>query len=95
MSGPIAPVSASPASAPASTDRAEKLRHAAHDFESLLVKQLLTTAKITGEGKAGGYGDMAVDALATGIEKAGGLGLANRIAAALSPGAKASGSRGL
>lgn len=98
MSGRISPVGALPATAataqaspvhaaPGSPDakRAEKLHHAAHEFESLFVKQLLTTAKIMGEGKSSGYADMAVDALTTGIEKAGGLGLGRRIEDALSP----------
>ncbi len=47
------------------------------------MKQLLTAAKIGGE-KSTGYADMAVDALATGVEKAGGLGLARRLEETLS-----------
>jgi Rod binding domain-containing protein len=65
--------------------RVEKLRHAATEFESILVKQLLKAAKIGGAGaeKANGYADMAVDALASGIEGGGGLGLARRIEEAI------------
>jgi Rod binding domain-containing protein len=90
MNGPISPVRVAPApatNADVDPKRAEKLRTAAHEFESLLVKQLLTAAKITGEGKASGYADMAVDALTSGVQKAGGLGLAKRIEEALSPAA--------
>jgi Rod binding domain-containing protein len=62
--------------------RAEKLRTAATEFESVLVKQLLKSAKLGGSGedeKTSGYGDMAVDALASAVESGGGLGLARRI----------------
>src|SRR5260370_30268302 len=66
----------------AAADHAVKLHRATQEFESLLVKQLLTAAKIGGDAK-GGYGDMAIDAMANGIEKGGGLGLARRIEEAL------------
>jgi len=62
--------------------RAEKVQQAARDFESVLVRQLLKATKMGGDSK-GGYGDMAVDALADGIEKGGGLGLAQCIQKAL------------
>ncbi len=68
---------------PTPTDpRIAKLKTAATEFESLLVKQLLKAAKLGGSGgdeKSNGYGDMAVDALATAVERGGGLGLASRI----------------
>jgi Rod binding domain-containing protein len=79
MSAPISPVALKPAPVEADPRRAEKLHEAARDFESLLVKQLLTAAKIGGDPKGSGYADMAVDALAKGIEKGGGMGLAKRI----------------
>ncbi|MBV9947584.1 MAG: hypothetical protein JOZ69_12090 [Myxococcales bacterium] len=66
--------------------RLDKARHAASEFESMLVKQLLKAAHIgatAGSEKANGYGDMAVDALASAIEHGGGLGLSNRIQQAL------------
>jgi Rod binding domain-containing protein len=69
--------------------RAEKVQHAAAEFESILVKQLLKAAKLGGSGgdeKANGYADMAVDALASAIEQGGGLGLARRIQDAISTG---------
>jgi Rod binding domain-containing protein len=85
MTAPISPVGA-PRAAPVAPpdERTEKLRRVARDFESLLVKQLLTAAKVGGAAAAkGGYGDMAIEALATGIEKGGGLGFGDRIAEAL------------
>lgn len=88
MSANVAPVTGPHAPPPATHDkRADKLRHAASEFEGILVKQLLKAAKLgspNGEEKANGYADMAVDALASGIERAGGLGLARRIEESLS-----------
>lgn len=92
MSRAIAPVAAQPAQVaaqPTSHAEVEKLRHAAKEFESILVKQLLKASKIGaagGEEKANGYADMAVDALTSAIEKGGGLGLARRIEAAIGHG---------
>jgi hypothetical protein len=86
MSAPIAPVTAQPpvaGAAAADAHKLEKLHKATEDFESILVKQLLNAAKLGGQ-KSSGYADMAVDALATGVEKSGGLGLARRLEAALS-----------
>jgi Rod binding domain-containing protein len=81
-------VKASKALAPnaqARDPRADKLRHAATEFESMMVKQLLKSAKLGGgaEDKSNGYGDMAVDALASSVERGGGLGLAHRIEEAI------------
>ena len=59
------------------------LRHAAQQFEAVFVRQLLTIAKVSGGSQAGGYNDMAIEALATGITCAGGLGLARQIEHAL------------
>jgi Rod binding domain-containing protein len=90
MSSGIAPIVATPgAVSPATDPRLSKLRQAASEFESLLLKQLLAAAKIGGNGsdeKASGYADMAVDALATSIERGGGLGLAHRIEQAVAHG---------
>lgn len=84
MSSPVAPLATqTPPQATDADRRVAKLHHAAQAFESILVKQMLTEAKVAGE-KASGYTDMAVDALATGVEKAGGLGLARRIEESLS-----------
>ena len=74
------------ASAALDPKKLAKLRSAAHEFESLLVKQLLKSAKMgqTGDAdKSNGYGDMAVDAMASAVEKGGGLGLAKRIEEAI------------
>lgn len=89
MSAPIANLKATAATStasaagPADPRRTAKVAKAAHEFESILVKQLLSAAKVGGANPSG-YADMAVDALATGVEKAGGLGLARRIEEALS-----------
>ncbi len=86
MSNLIARIAARPAAVPSVKDaRTEKLEKAAGEFESLFVKQLLKEAKIGGDQKSGGYADMAVDALATGIQRGGGLGLAKRIEEAMAP----------
>lgn len=84
MSSPVSPLGGMPTlQAPsAEARRSEKVVQAAHDFESVLVRQLLKATKMGGDSK-GGYGDMAVDALADGIEKGGGLGLAQCIQKAL------------
>jgi Rod binding domain-containing protein len=91
MSNNIAPVSSALAAIGTTGSnhepRADKIRHAATEFETILVKQLLKAAKLGGPGgdeKANGYADMAVDALASGIEQGGGLGLARRLEEALS-----------
>ncbi|HZU82667.1 MAG TPA: hypothetical protein VE987_07115 [Polyangiaceae bacterium] len=68
--------------------RADKVHHAAAEFESMLVKQLLKAARVggaAGSEKTSAYGDMAVDALASAVERGGGLGLARRIEQTLCP----------
>ncbi len=72
------------AAAAAHDPRMAKLKSAATEFESLLVKQLLKSAKLGGSGSGGdeksnGYADMSVDALASAVERGGGLGLARQI----------------
>lgn len=59
------------------------LDKAAQELETSFVRQLLQSAKIGGKGSENGYGSMAVDALATGIQSGGGLGLARSIERAL------------
>lgn len=59
------------------------LEKAAEELETSFVRQLLQSAKIGGKGAENGYGSMAVDALAKGIQSGGGLGLARQIEAAL------------
>lgn len=60
------------------------LARAAAEMESVFVRHLLEAAKIGGPSGQSGYGSMAVDALATGIQQGGGLGLTRRIEEALS-----------
>lgn len=61
----------------------EEAAKVGRDFEAILVRQMLTQTKVA--GKAGGYADMAVEALASSISAAGGLGMSQAIAAALGP----------
>jgi|GEM_PF-1347947 len=56
------------------------LHRVASEFEAMLLRQLLHTSKM---GGGGSYGDMAVDALATGISDAGGIGLTRQLEAVL------------
>jgi Rod binding domain-containing protein len=77
------PIAARPIATPAEhKENAPKpsaaLRHVAVEFESVLLKQLLTSAHALGK-QNGGYADMALDALSGGIAKAGGIGLATAI----------------
>ena len=84
MTSPIAPVGAvAPVAPDGGPTRAapSDLHRVASDFESLLLRQLLNAAKMG--GGAGSYGDMAVDALATGISQAGGIGLIRQLEAVL------------
>ena len=89
MTSAIAPLSSHAVAQAAHDPNADKLRRAATEFESLLVKQLLKAANMGGSGggeKASGYTDMTVDALASAIERGGGLGLARRIEQAIGHG---------
>jgi len=67
---------------PDAKKRAEAAK-AGRDFEAILVRQLLAQTNIAGKG--GGYGDMAVEALATSVTSAGGMGLGRAIEEALAP----------
>jgi Rod binding domain-containing protein len=59
------------------------LHKAAEELETSFLHQLLESAKIGGKDAKNGYGSMAVDALAQGIQAGGGLGLARQIERAL------------
>jgi Rod binding domain-containing protein len=75
---------ASTTSSTAKTGDAKKREDAAkagREFEAILVRQMLAQTKIA--GKSGGYGDMAVEALATSVTQAGGLGMGRAIEDAL------------
>lgn len=83
-----APASAAAAGAAAkspSKEDKEKARviDAAKQFEGIFVRQLLDSAKIMGPKGSSGYGSMAVESLADGVVRAGGLGLARQIESAL------------
>ena len=57
----------------------KKLDEAAKGFEQIFVQQLLKTANFASQLKSGGYGTMAMDAMASGITKGGGMGLSDMI----------------
>jgi Rod binding domain-containing protein len=61
-----------------------RLEKAAREMEGVFIRQLVAAAKLGGKSGESGYGAMATDALATGIQQGGGLGLAKRIEDALS-----------
>ena len=84
---PAKPADAAPAKSSGSGGIASpqgKLDKACHDFEGVLLRQLLTVSKV-GEQAGSGYGGMVIDALSSAIEGAGGLGLSEQIRAALEP----------
>lgn len=69
---------ASAAAAAAAEKKAKDVHETALGFEELLVKQLLSSANVVPNAKQG-YGAMALDALASSITRAGGLGLAKNL----------------
>lgn len=84
MSDAINPVGPTATPASAATPHAttpSDLHRVASEFEAMLLRQLLHTAKMG--SAAGSYGDMAVDALATGVSQAGGIGLTRQLEAVL------------
>jgi Rod binding domain-containing protein len=78
---PLAMTTVQAAKPATTTDAAAKKKeeHAkvGRDFEAILVRQMLTQAKVA--GKSGGYADMAVESLATSVTSAGGLGMGRAI----------------
>ena len=80
---PVGPAATTTTPATAATTRTapSDLHRVASEFEAMLLRQLLHTAKMG--SAAGSYGDMAVDALATGISEAGGIGLTRQLEAVL------------
>ncbi|MBX3209335.1 MAG: hypothetical protein KF764_30155 [Labilithrix sp.] len=76
-----APAPAAPAPG-SETKAAEDVAKVGRDFEAILVRQMLSSTKVAGKG--GGYADMAVEALASSISAAGGLGMGRAIEQAIS-----------
>jgi Rod binding domain-containing protein len=60
-----------------------KIHEVAREFEAMLVRQMLTAAGVGGKDKESAYAGMEIDALANGVTKGRGLGLAQKIADAL------------
>lgn len=89
----IAPLGPAPAPAANAAKIDPKLAHVAREFETIFVKELLKTTKLEKEGAMGGYGSMAVDALASGIEGSGGIGLARALEDALARGVQSTAQR--
>lgn len=85
-----APGAGEGASAPNPAADTSRVREAAKQFEGIFVRQLLEAAKIMGPKGSQGHGAMAVESLADGVVRAGGLGLARQIEVALSGTALAS-----
>jgi Rod binding domain-containing protein len=67
----------------ASQDEGAKLKAAADQFEAVFVRQLLKASRFGEDMGEAGYGGMALEALADGVTKQGGLGLARAIEDAL------------
>lgn len=82
MTTPIGPAGSPASSLATSAAPASDLRRMASEFESMLLRQLLNASKM-GQGQ-GGYAEMAVESMADGISRAGGVGLARQIERALS-----------
>lgn len=74
----------SAASATSKEEHAEKVardaKKAGGEFEAILVRQMLTSARV---GGTSGYADMAVEAVANAVTAGGGLGLGRQIADAI------------
>lgn len=68
--------------AAAATKKEQDAHKVGGDFEAILVRQMLSKAKIGGEGA---YGDMAVEAMANAVTKGGGIGLGRVIENQLAP----------
>lgn len=66
--------------APAKKDHTKEIRDAADAFEAILLRQMLSSAKVAGKGS---YSDMGTEALAGAVSKAGGLGLGRAIEQAI------------
>jgi Rod binding domain-containing protein len=82
IQAPPPPLPASKAEATSGAKGAQDAAKVGRDFEAILVRQMLSNTHVAGKG--GGYSDMAVEALASSISAAGGLGLSHVIEQALS-----------
>ncbi len=70
------------ATTPEAKAAGQQLAKVCDEFEGVLLRQLLTVAKV-GDQAGSGYGPMIVDSLASSISQSGGLGLAKQIKIAL------------
>lgn len=60
----------------------EDAKKVGKDFEAILVRQILNTAKVAGKS---GYADMAIESLASAVTAGGGMGLSRAIEDSLLP----------
>jgi Rod binding domain-containing protein len=67
--------------APERAKDASRAAEMGREFEAMLLRQLLGTAKLCGAKNENGYGGMATEALADALARAGGIGVAQVIAA--------------
>jgi Rod binding domain-containing protein len=74
--GSIEESGAAKAATDASDKKTAEIKKAAAGFEAILVRQMLTSAKVAGKG---GYADMGVEAISTAVTQGGGLGLSHAI----------------
>lgn len=83
------------AGAPEKTAKSEKVAELAREFEALLLRQLLASAKVCGAtDRQDAYAGMASDALADALARGGGTGLAGELERALSRQVKQEGQQG-
>lgn len=78
---PAAVQSSSQAGASSESKEKADVAKVGREFEAIFVRQMLASTKVAGKG--GGYADMAVEALASSITAAGGLGMGRAIEQAL------------
>lgn len=64
---------------PSQQQELKKLDEAAKGFEQIFVQQMLKTADFGSKVGKGGYGSMAMEAMASGVTQGGGMGLATTI----------------
>lgn len=76
---PVAVANATPTAELAPKPKARATDKVARQFEEVFIKQILQSAHALGPKDGGGYGGMALDALASGIAQGGGIGLARTI----------------
>lgn len=83
VSAPCELTRAPTADSPAKPKDAARAAEMGREFEAMLLRQLLSTAKLCGDKNENGYGGMATEALADALARSGGIGVAQMLAAAV------------